>query len=93
MEHICLFTVSIMEFYRQFCSVPGVEPKSGKPSMFRAVQEQILCLYKDKKQPHLVDNLMTDALTLGAQMKKMMIGTNVILASQPESRIGAWDME
>ncbi len=51
MEYICLSTVSVMEFYRQLCSVLGVEPKGGKPGMFRAVQEQILYLYRDKKQP------------------------------------------
>lgn len=50
MEYICLSTVSVMEFYRQLCSVLGVEPRGGKPGMFRAVQEQILYLYKDKKQ-------------------------------------------
>ena len=47
-------TVSVMEFYRQLCSVLGVEPRGGKPGMFRAVQEQILYLYKDKKQPLLL---------------------------------------
>ena len=54
MEYICLSTVSVMEFYRQLCSVLGVEPRGGKPGMFRAVQEQILYLYKEKKQPLLL---------------------------------------
>ncbi len=54
MEYICLSTVSVMEFYRQLCSVLGLEPRGGKPGMFRAVQEQILYLYKDKKQPLLL---------------------------------------
>nr|WP_321153276.1 ATP-binding protein [uncultured Acetatifactor sp.] len=54
MEYICLSTVSVMEFYCQFCSVPGAEPRGGKPSMFRTVQEQILYLHKDKKQPLLL---------------------------------------
>lgn len=142
MEYICLSTVSVMEFFRQLCSVLGVEPRGGKPGKFRAIQEQILYLYKDKKQPlllaihealhqrvtvhynfsgfsdlkvaqyvlhkiacaggtasiieqaalsavrshsqrspRLADHLMTNALTLGGQMKKMMIDTEVILAS------------
>ena len=54
MEYICLSTVSVMEFYRQLCSVLGVEPRGGKPGMFRAIQEQILYLYQDKKQPLLL---------------------------------------
>ena len=54
MEYICLSTVSVMEFYRQLCCVLGMEPKGGKPGMFRAIQEQILYLYKDKKQPLLL---------------------------------------
>lgn len=54
MEYICLSTVSVMEFYRQLCFVLGVEPKGAKPGMFRAVQEQILYLYRDKKQPLLL---------------------------------------
>ena len=37
MEYICLSTVSVMEFYRQLCSVLGVEPRGGKPGMFRAM--------------------------------------------------------
>ena len=52
--HICLSTVSVMEFYRQLRSVLGVEPRGGKPGMFRAIQEQILYLYQDKKQPLLL---------------------------------------
>lgn len=54
MEYICLSTVSVMEFYRQLCSVLGVEGKGGKPGMFRAIQEQILYLYQEKKQPLLL---------------------------------------
>ena len=54
MEYVCLSTVSVMEFYRQLCCVLGVETKGGKPGMFRAIQEQILYLYKEKKQPLLL---------------------------------------
>ena len=54
MEYLCLSTVSVMEFYRQFCSVLGVEPKGGKPGMFRAIQEQVFYLYREKKQPLLL---------------------------------------
>lgn len=51
MAYICLSTVSIAEFYKQFCSVLGIPPKGGKPGMFHAIQEQIWCLYKEKRQP------------------------------------------
>lgn len=54
MEYICLSTVSVLEFYRQFCSVLGVEGKGGKPGMFRAIQEQVWYLYKEKRQPLLL---------------------------------------
>ncbi len=42
-------TVSATEFYRQLCSVLGIEPRGGKPGMFRTIHGQILYLYKDKK--------------------------------------------
>lgn len=54
MEYICLSTVSVMEFYRQFCTVLGLEAKGGKPGMFDAIQAQIVHLYKDKRQPLLL---------------------------------------
>lgn len=49
--YICLSTVSIAEFYKQLCSALGIPPKGGKPGMFRAIQEQIWYLYKEKRQP------------------------------------------
>lgn len=54
MEYICLSTISVMEFYRQFCSVLGVSGKGGKPGMFKAIREQIWYLYKEKHQPLLL---------------------------------------
>ena len=54
MEYICLSTVSVMEFYRQFCSALGVSDKGGKPGMFKAIQEQVWYLYKEKRQPLLL---------------------------------------
>ncbi len=38
--------------------------------------------------PRLVDNLMTDALTLGAQLGKKVIDTDVILASVSSQNLG-----
>lgn len=45
MEYICLSTISVAEFYRQFCAIPGVSDKGGKPGMFKAIQEQVWYLY------------------------------------------------
>ena len=49
-----LSTISVMEFYRQFCAALGVSDKGGKPGMFKAIQEQVWYLYKEKRQPLLL---------------------------------------
>ncbi len=54
MCYLCLSTVSVMEFYRQFCDVLGVPGKGGKTGMFRAIQEQVFYLYKEKRRPFLL---------------------------------------
>ena len=51
MVYICLSTVSIAEFYKQLCNALGIPSKGGKPGMFKAIQEQIWYLYKEKRQP------------------------------------------
>jgi len=51
MEYICLSTVSVADFYKEFCQVLGVSDKGGKTGMFRAIQDQIYYLYKEKRQP------------------------------------------
>ena len=54
MEYICLSTISVAEFYKQFCAILGVSDKGGKPGMFKAIQEQVYYLYKEKRQPFLL---------------------------------------
>lgn len=54
LNYICLSTVSVTEFYRQLCYVLGISTKGGKPGMFKAIQEQIWYLYKEKHQPLLL---------------------------------------
>lgn len=54
MDYICLSTVSVTEFYKQFCEILGVSHKGGKPGMFRAIQHQIFYLYHEKRQPLLL---------------------------------------
>ncbi len=54
MEYMCLSTVSVADFYKQFCAILGVSDKGGKPTMFRNIQDQISYLYKEKHQPLLL---------------------------------------
>jgi len=49
--YVCLSTVSIMEFYRQFCTVLGIDRLHGKPAMFNAIQDRLYHLFKVKKRP------------------------------------------
>ncbi len=51
MKYICLSTVSVTDFYKEFCNELGIEPKGGKTIMFKAIQDRLYYLYKDKKQP------------------------------------------
>lgn len=52
--YLCLSTVSVTEFYRQFCDILGLETGGSKNGMFRAIQERLYYLYKEKKQPFLL---------------------------------------
>lgn len=54
MEYMCLSTISVAEFYKQFCAILGVSDKGGKTGMFQAIQQQIMYLYRDKRQPLLL---------------------------------------
>lgn len=52
MHYICLSTVSVTEFYRQFCEQLGLDvPKGGKTTMFTSIKERIYYLYKEKRCP------------------------------------------
>ena len=50
-EYICLATVSVPEFYAQFCGVLGLEPAYRKATMFKQIQDQIYYYYKEKHKP------------------------------------------
>jgi len=52
--YLCLSTVSITEFYRQFCTALGIDAPYGKPDMFRAIQDRLFHLFKEKKKPFLL---------------------------------------
>lgn len=49
--YISLSTVTVAEFYRQWCDLLGVDKKGGKPGMLRNMKEQMLNMYKVKRQP------------------------------------------
>ena len=49
--YVCLSTVSMIEFYRQFCAALGLDALHGKPAMFRAIQERLFHLFKEKRKP------------------------------------------
>ena len=48
-SYICLSTVSVGEFYRQFCIELGLEPNVKKTEMFRSIQERVHYLLKEKR--------------------------------------------
>lgn len=51
MEYISLSTIGVREFYRQLCDLLGLSVSGSKPALFKAIQEQIYYLYKEKRQP------------------------------------------
>lgn len=53
-RYICLSTISVTEFYKQFCMELGLDAKGGKTTMFRDIQERIYYLYKEKRCPLVI---------------------------------------
>jgi type II secretory pathway predicted ATPase ExeA len=51
MIYICLSTISVAEFYKQLCDALGLDAKGGKTVMFKAIQERIFYLFKEKRRP------------------------------------------
>jgi type II secretory pathway predicted ATPase ExeA len=51
MAYVCLSTVSVTEFYRQFCSALGIDAPHGKPAMFKVIQDRLFHLFKEKRKP------------------------------------------
>lgn len=77
MEYLCLSTVSVADFYKEFCQVLGVSEKGGKTGMFRSIQDQIWYLYKEKRQPLLL--AVDEAQYLGTSILndiKMLMNQN-----------------
>lgn len=68
MKYICLSTISVAEFYKQFCEQLGLDVKGGKTVMFKAIQDRLYYLYKDKRQPLIL--AIDEAQYLGAGILK-----------------------
>lgn len=54
MSYICLSTVSVSEFYRQFCIELGLEPNTKKTIMFHSIQERVYSLLKEKRKTFIL---------------------------------------
>lgn len=54
MAYICLTTVSVTEFYRQFCRTLNLEYSMHRSSMFNAIQERLFMLLKEKRRPFIL---------------------------------------
>ena len=54
MSYTCLSTVSVMEFYRQLCTELGLEQSSRKTDMFKAIQERMRFLIKEKHKTFIL---------------------------------------
>lgn len=54
MEYFCLSTVSVAEFYKQFCHILSLDAKGGKASMFNSIRDRIYYLYKEKRKPLII---------------------------------------
>ena len=54
MSYTCLSTISVTEFYRQLCMQLGLEPCGRKTEMFKAIQDRVRHLIKEKHKTILV---------------------------------------
>lgn len=54
LSYVCLSTVSVSEFYHQFCFELGLDYSSKKTLMFRNIQERLLHLLKEKRKTFIL---------------------------------------
>jgi general secretion pathway protein A len=92
LSYICLSTVSVTEFYQQFCHELGLEYGSKKAIMFRNIQERLLHLLKEKRKTFILAVDESQYLNIHVLKDiKMLMNTNfdsldcftLILIGQP----------
>jgi len=49
--YLKMSTVSVVDFYRQLCAALGIDAPFGKAAMFKAIQERLYHLFKEKRKP------------------------------------------
>jgi type II secretory pathway predicted ATPase ExeA len=54
LAYLCLSTVGVTEFYRQFCAALRIDAPYGKAAMFKVIQDRLFHLFKEKKKPFLL---------------------------------------
>ena len=54
MSYTCLSTISVREFYRALCAQLGLEPSMRKTDMFKAIQERVRFLIKEKHKTVII---------------------------------------
>lgn len=54
MIYSCLSTISVTEFYRNICVQLGLEPVGRKTEMFKAIQDRVRSLLKEKSKTLLI---------------------------------------
>jgi len=72
--YLCLSTISVTEFYQQFCVALGIDVPYGKPAMFKVIQERLYHLFKEKKKPFLLifDEAQEISTTILKDMRMIM---------------------
>jgi len=54
MAYMCLTTVSVTEFYRQFCVALNLEVSFHRSTMFKVIQERLFTLLKEKRRTFII---------------------------------------
>ena len=90
--YICLSTVNVTEFYRLFCAALGIDAGNRKQSMFKAIQDRLYHLFKERKKPftlifdeahELSDAILKDLKMLMNHNFDSMNCFSIVLAGEP----------
>ena len=96
MHYVCLSTISVIDFYKQFCEILGIDVKVGKTVMFKAIQERIYYYFKEKRCPlilaideaqYLNDGILRDLKMLMNYKYDSLNCFSLILSGEPNLNI------